>query len=298
MNMQDVTSIHAAGAPVGLIQQVELGIAALDMIDLGVFGLDRRGRLCFANHTARELARAGEVLTVAAGRLRCVGNWNRACFERALERVAGARASVSLLLRGEDATRETVIVVTRACTLSSPADAPDDDAERVLVIVDQPDRRRVPEAAQLRELFGLTGAESRVARALAMGLTLEDYAAIHRIKLSTARSQLRAVLRKTTCCRQQTLIRLLVGIPAKRGQVGSLRGHGRVREAFTTCGCRTVARFDSNSSCNCSSLNGWMPPGLAHVLAMSRPVPVGSVTRAPLTSTGAVPPRRRPRNTS
>ena len=206
--------VDSAPAPAQLHQQAELGMAALELIDLGVFGVDARGRLYYANHAARELARAGEVLAVRAGRLRCVGGWNRTCFEQVLARVALEKHSASLRLHGCGAVPESVIVVTHACTLSGATEVVGEAPDRVLVIVDQPERRRLPDAGQLRELFELTAAESRVARALAMGLSLEDYAVTHGLQPSTARSQLRAVLRKTGCNRQQTLIRLLVGIPA------------------------------------------------------------------------------------
>jgi len=214
MNENTVPRHLAESAPAQLHQQAELGMAALELIDLGVFGVDGHGRLYYANHAARELARAAEVLAIRAGRLRCVGSWNRACFEQVLARVAIEKHSASLRLQGSGAVPESVIVMTRACSLSGATQIVGDAPDRVLVIVDQPERRRLPDAGQLRELFELTAAESRVARALAMGLSLEGYAAAHGLQLSTARSQLRAVLRKTGCNRQQTLIRLLVGIPA------------------------------------------------------------------------------------
>ncbi len=214
MNEIPVPRRLAESAPLQLHQQAEIGMAALELIDLGVFGVDGHGRLYYANHAARELARAAEVLTVRAGRLRCIGAWNRACFEQLLARVARGKQSASLRLQGSGAVAESIIVVTHACTLSGATAVVGEAPDRVLVIVDQPERRRLPDAGQLRELFELTAAESRVARALAMGLSLEDYAAAHGLQPSTARSQLRAVLRKTGCNRQQTLIRLLVGIPA------------------------------------------------------------------------------------
>jgi DNA-binding CsgD family transcriptional regulator len=69
---------------------------------------------------------------------------------------------------------------------------------------------------QLIELFGLTPAEARVAKALATGTTLEDYAAAENLKLPTVKTQLREVFAKTNTRRQAALVGLLNSIPAIR----------------------------------------------------------------------------------
>lgn len=194
-------------------ESAAFGMAALEVIDRGVFGLDREGRLCFANHAARELTRDGDILTVTGGRLRGVGTVNRAGFDRALASVAGARPSASLLLHSNGASLQTVIVMIRTGMPGGAGATP----RYVLVIADQPQRRRLPELSQLRELFGLTAAEARLAHAIAAGFTLGVIAARHGLQESTVRSQLRAVLRKTGCCRQPALVHLLAGIPVVPG---------------------------------------------------------------------------------
>ena len=67
----------------------------------------------------------------------------------------------------------------------------------------------LPHADLLSGLFDLTPAESRVAAALASGLTTQDHAANLDISRETVRSQLKSVVKKTVTARQAELIRLL-----------------------------------------------------------------------------------------
>ena len=64
----------------------------------------------------------------------------------------------------------------------------------------------------LRALFGLTPAESRLARALLGGQTLGDYAEQAKIGIRTARTHLSNVLGKTGARNQIALVRLLGGL--------------------------------------------------------------------------------------
>lgn len=77
-------------------------------------------------------------------------------------------------------------------------------------------RRRVASAQQLISLFGLTPAEARLARALCHGETLEEYAEAQSVRLSTVKTQLRAVFAKTQTDRQVALVNLISGIPPLR----------------------------------------------------------------------------------
>ena len=66
------------------------------------------------------------------------------------------------------------------------------------------------------DLCALSAAEARLARALANGDSVEEYARDHDLRLPTVRSQLRAVFEKTGTQRQATLVRLIAGIPVVR----------------------------------------------------------------------------------
>jgi DNA-binding CsgD family transcriptional regulator len=65
------------------------------------------------------------------------------------------------------------------------------------------------DAALVQSLFDLTPTEARVAGSLAEGLTLDQIAERHKVKLSTIRSQVKAVFAKTGSNRQSQIVALL-----------------------------------------------------------------------------------------
>jgi DNA-binding CsgD family transcriptional regulator len=67
----------------------------------------------------------------------------------------------------------------------------------------------VPSLAMLHALFDLTPAEARLAASLAAGLPLKAAAARQQIQLSTARSYLETIFRKTATRQQSQLVALL-----------------------------------------------------------------------------------------
>ena len=78
-----------------------------------------------------------------------------------------------------------------------------------MLIIADPDTKAAVPAEILGYLFGLTPAESRLATALANGLSLIEAADQHRVQHDTARKQLKAVFAKTHTNRQGELIRLV-----------------------------------------------------------------------------------------
>jgi DNA-binding CsgD family transcriptional regulator len=64
--------------------------------------------------------------------------------------------------------------------------------------------------------FGLTPAEQRLAEQLVNGVPLADAAEALGIRVTTARTRLKAIQAKTHCHRQSDLVRLALSIPALR----------------------------------------------------------------------------------
>jgi DNA-binding CsgD family transcriptional regulator len=81
-------------------------------------------------------------------------------------------------------------------------------AKAVLMIVD-PDEHQEPVEPILRQAFGLTLAEARLASGLAAGRDLSEIAHSHGIETGTARTQLKAIFAKTGAHRQGELVALL-----------------------------------------------------------------------------------------
>ncbi len=88
----------------------------------------------------------------------------------------------------------------------------------VLCLIAPLDRRRFATVRQLMDLFGLSAAEARLARAICHGDSLEEYASDLGLKMPTVKTQLRSIFTKTDTDRQAALVRLLSGIPVVREQ--------------------------------------------------------------------------------
>jgi DNA-binding CsgD family transcriptional regulator len=89
-------------------------------------------------------------------------------------------------------------------------------AHAVLLAVTDPAAGK-PDPRLLRDVLGLTQAEAALAAELAAGATLAAAARARGISLETARTQLKSVLGKTGCARQQDLARLLARLAPEPG---------------------------------------------------------------------------------
>lgn len=82
------------------------------------------------------------------------------------------------------------------------------DGTTIVILLDL-DARPEPNPVTLRNLFGFTAAETRLAVELAQGRTLNDIAQAHQLRRTTIRSQLASLFVKTQTNRQSELIALL-----------------------------------------------------------------------------------------
>jgi DNA-binding CsgD family transcriptional regulator len=97
----------------------------------------------------------------------------------------------------------------------APSPVPPIAAEpEVLLLISDPAAGVHVRASRLRELFGLTTAEARLARAMARGTSLQGFATAAGISEGTARAQLKSVFAKTNTHRQAELVALLARVAA------------------------------------------------------------------------------------
>lgn len=73
-------------------------------------------------------------------------------------------------------------------------------------------RTKVPTTELMRSLFDFTVAETRVAKGLVNGQTLQEIAENGNVSFNTVRSQLRSILEKTGCSRQTELVAMLANV--------------------------------------------------------------------------------------
>jgi DNA-binding CsgD family transcriptional regulator/PAS domain-containing protein len=186
--------------------------SALDRISHGVALVTRRGGVLFANRAARRLFETGDGITIDAGELRAADPRGRSTLRAAIRSAAsileGASAGGRRLLLDRPSGRRPYIVLVTPVIQRLLEFTP--EAPAVMVFLTDPDRFVPPTLERLRTFFGLTVAEARVALALLDGETAAGIAARLAVSVSTVRTHLRQLFKKTGTTRQADLMRLLV----------------------------------------------------------------------------------------
>ena len=204
-------------------QAVRLAAAMLDALPSALLLVEADGRIALRNAAAaRRLAQPGSGLRERRGQLSLA-----AVAEG--RRLAAALARIAVPRPGAEDWGETIQVprpdgglplMLRVAPLSTEQrQAPPWSGlglgarPLALVLVSDPLAPRPELVRQAAALFGLTPAEARLAQALLEDVTVEDYAARQGVRVSTVRTQLQALLRKTGTERQASLLLLLSGLP-------------------------------------------------------------------------------------
>jgi DNA-binding CsgD family transcriptional regulator len=189
--------------------------SVLDTSDRGVFGLNCNGMVVLSNRQAERIVEGGDGLKLLRGRL--IGT---SVSENAELQSQIAKAVVSGFDR--NSTQGTALLLTRNSERvplqitvmpfgSSPISNPSQLA--ALVFISDPTEQPKACSALLRQLYGLSPTECRLADLLHQGLEVRDVAERLKTTLETARFHLKRVLAKTGTRRQTELMRLMLSLP-------------------------------------------------------------------------------------
>lgn len=182
----------------------EAALAAVDRLDFGVFLVDASGQVVSCNRSGRVLLDLEDGLRLRQHRLQVDDPATQQTLERVLAGQAGETGGAVAIPRKVPRRPLSMLVSPLGLVGGAPAGAS-------LLFVTDPDRRgEVPEKV-LAALYGLTGAEVRVAHLLTRGLSPAEVASEEGISVSTVRSHLKRVFEKTGTHRQGELIQLLLG---------------------------------------------------------------------------------------
>jgi len=186
--------------------------AMLDTSSTASILLDAGGRILHMNEAAQELALAGDGIRVHGGRILPEDPAKRMEFNALIAAAASAKTGDpggAIALSRASRKRPLQLLV-------GPLPLADGDrsAVRVLVLATDPERTVSFPDAMLRELHGLTGAETELANGLLRGRSLEEIAALRGVSVATVRSQMKPLFGKTDTRRQGDLIRLLSTLPS------------------------------------------------------------------------------------
>jgi PAS domain-containing protein len=180
----------------------------LDRLAAGVVMLDAQGHCLFANPAAQLLLTGHDGMQLVHGRLRaCIATDQlrlRALIDLAVSSLAAFDAQ--MLLRDLDGRPALILTIS---TLHDPAAGEDGDRTRAVVFVQPVIPNPGNADAALRELFGFTSAEARLALALFDTGDLAEACERLGKSLATGRVQLRMLMEKTGCHRQSALFRVL-----------------------------------------------------------------------------------------
>ncbi|HEV2364570.1 MAG TPA: helix-turn-helix transcriptional regulator [Caulobacteraceae bacterium] len=185
--------------------------AVLDQSAHGVFVVDGAGRVRHVNRAGEALLRRGVGLRVAACRLTATqpecGRQLEALIGAATTCEPGSSKGGTMALPFEVGRLPLSITVT---PFQPPPAWPLAQAHTALVCVTDLEAGGRPPRERLRQLFGLTAAEARVALALFDGSTLKEAAEALSISAHTAHIHLSRVFEKTGTHRQSQLVALMM----------------------------------------------------------------------------------------
>ena len=187
-----------------------------DVADRSVTGMllvERDGQVRFANKAVRAMATAGAFL-LRSGQIEIPDRNDQAAFQRLVAGATGAiedfdapRGGTIRLARRSGGTGYTVTVAPVSRETSWAGNEP-----MALVLIADPDLTPIPPRESLKQLFGFSASETRVAERLMMGDSPEQAAAFLEVKISTVRWHLASMYRKTGTNRQAELLRLLLSL--------------------------------------------------------------------------------------
>jgi DNA-binding CsgD family transcriptional regulator len=180
---------------------------ALDQLGAGVIVTDSGAGVVEMNRAGEAIVRREDGLLIRNDRL-CA----RRVFETTkvtkliigatAEGKPGAAAGRMLIGRGDSVPAYVLTVAPLRTGLAA-------DKRRLAMIVVVDPVRHAPSETDLAEFFGLSPAEARVAAALSTGKTLAEIATASGIRITTVRTQLASILRKSGAERQLDLVRIL-----------------------------------------------------------------------------------------
>lgn len=203
--------------PASLLHRCDGGTTEclLQQLPQAVVLVDARGTVGGLNERAAAIVAQGDGLLISRGVLRCRCLADSAALHRLIADVAqrngegGGRTTCGLRIQRPVGRRPLTALVT---ALGSKNVLQNGEAV-VAVLANDPEHAPAIEVQMLRDWYGLTPAEARVAMLLASGLSVDEIVERLDIGANTARTHLKSIFAKTDTRRQGELIRLLLSNP-------------------------------------------------------------------------------------
>ena len=219
--------LHAQDRTIGA------GEAALDSLRSGIVLSDAVGRIIFANRAAREILDESDGISVARGGYLLAGNPKNTNRLLALIRCAAVSAGRSSRQASKETNQapaaspirlarpsgasplELLVAPLRIGMLAGISSV---QGPAAMILFSHSDSAIQVELAALREMYGLTAAEARLAVQLLLGKSVPAAAGAMGVSVNTAKTLLRRSFERTGTSRQTDFVAQIT-----RGPLGSVR---------------------------------------------------------------------------
>jgi DNA-binding CsgD family transcriptional regulator len=181
----------------------------LEVLNTAAITLNAKNGIVGQNRRAQQLLADGSQLYVNRHKLSARGR-NSSRFSLLLARVSKSGKPESMGLFSPEHFVTAYVTVSR---LSNLSDVSASETAILLVQLNQIDDHPIATEEQLAQIFLFSNTEARLARATALGQTLEKFAAEYGVKMTTVRSQMASIYLKAHVRRQSDLVRLILAIP-------------------------------------------------------------------------------------
>ncbi len=188
----------------------------LEIMPIGVIQISLGGAILAANRVAREVMAVKDVLTVGRSGLEVERDGRRVRFrdlisdamKRTQHNQRGLQMAFSVPRPQGRRPLSFAILPVRLPSHNVSWEEP-----AAVIFIGDPDRKSEIDENRLRQLYGLTNAEARVAALLACGHRLDEIAEMLNVAYETTRKHLKKVLSKAETDRQAELVRMIVTGP-------------------------------------------------------------------------------------
>lgn len=185
--------------------------AALNLLSLGIVFVDHAGNVVLMNRSAEKIVDCNDGLSIKNRKLRASIPVEAARLEKLICAVVPTGKAEGYPAGGSIAVsrmKKHPLTITITPLLGERADFPPHSTAAIVFICDPEQELKFP-ADSLKQLYGLTPAEARLAVLLAKGHSLIEASAICGVSHNTVRSQLKNIFAKTGVSHQSGLIRML-----------------------------------------------------------------------------------------
>ncbi|MFY9476178.1 MAG: hypothetical protein WAQ08_00660 [Aquabacterium sp.] len=182
---------------------------------MGILTLSDSGQVLAANPRGESLLRGASPLRLCEGKLAGQQAHDTAQLVKTLRHTVSRGEAAHARLGGEGPWGTCYVTMMPAPTNTFWTVS--EHRKLVLCLITESTlARRVASARQLMELFTLTPAEARLARAIAQGNSVEDHVRAEGVRPATARTQLQSIFAKTGVSSQRELILRVLTLPSIR----------------------------------------------------------------------------------